>query len=897
MQTLTTAQEAQRLLPGVTGVWAVVGTLDQYLVATVTKRYASAALTLSANTYVDALAGLDLGFTRLPDRAGLASVASFSLDIRDEEDESATTGTHTQSNDEVVVYWQYYTGSDAETDLLEIARGVIERDSVDGYTWRWQCRDGSKKDLRAIPSTLLDPTTYPYAWTPGLPVPECFGNLNVAPYSAGGDVPALAPCKFTDWTALKLTSSLRKTTGGAVYQWYPEASAFAEVSTVSHVSNITTAADPARVLRLRPSRTKTTNDVSAYAAAMDADTSTSTAIVSGDNLDLWLAGCAALGAMTALKVVVLASGVYTLTVKDDATVKYGPTSQNGDATVSLTVGDYSDSWDIALLNVEIDGTGNATIGNVYLQIEFDDYLSFGAAEPLLFQSVTGFEDSTANYYDGAVVSSAGTALRNPVHQVQAILRAKNLHNLATAHVDATRAAEAAAVRTAWHFDWAFPLDEQDPERVLEDIGVEAGLYIWKKGGQWRVVARDKNRSPSHFFLGRYHCPARGDDVAGPQESALRVVPADASQIINEVAVRYAPHPATGTYPRVAIASGKYRLTGSCLVDDTTATLTDTSATFVTDGVVAKSGDKTGEYIYVEGDTTYEVQSVVSETQVTVAAVDGGAVSEIDTSTTYYLGPHIDAQALVSQRVYKTVSALGSETSMREAGGYAAKFIREKSTAEAFRDYVIEWDATPRNRVEFPLHHVGAKLEEGDVFLLDDEGLFSNLRGVDLCQIAEAIDTTETDWTVESGKAGWFRVDDYVYVQTGRSTAPECVQVTAVDVSASTITVSRAQLGTEALAHDNGDQLVRCIDWKWICTGLRPPVPEEPYWRVEAEQMPNDYYPVGRCVATGYPAWTAATVSQRTQAGWATLRNGRVQETDLDSNISYVGESSGTYTIT
>jgi len=46
--------------------------------------------------------------------------------------------------------------------------------------------------------------------------------------------------------------------------------------------------------------------------------------------------------------------------------------------------------------------------------------------------------------------------------------------------------------------------------------------------------------------------------------------------------------------------------------------------------------------------------------------------------------------------------------------------------------------------------------------------------------------------------------------------------------------------------------------------------------------------VGTVVSPGYPDYDAATDEQRVASGWGTLPNGRVNELDPDSAISYVG---------
>lgn len=900
-RTLSAGQETERVKQGITGLILAKATYDQYGLATYVRRYGTSAVALSGNDWLDMFAekGLDLGSTTLKEEGGLSYAPGFTLRLRDEGNESDISGTHVISNDEVILYWLFYTGSDVEGDLVELIRGVVTKDQISGYLWTLRCVDGSKIDFRNLPFDTLNSAQYPYAWTPGLPIPEAFGNLNIEPFTPGGRAPALAPCTFTDRFSLLCTSSFTKKTGGSAtaWQWYSGAGQFGYLPNSTESNDVLDVSAPERILKLRGSRAKGSNDVVGYRQAIDGDSATSVAIVNTDNLDVWLAGCPKLGDMTALKVRILAAGNYTVTVKDDTTIKSGPSAVSGDQIITLTLGDYSAQWNIALLNVEIDGTASATIEEIFLQIEFDDFLAFQDAEPSIYQTIVGFEDQTAHYTDGAVISGAGTALRNPVHQIAALLRATNLTGLETVKVNSTYLDAAATSRTDWYFDWWFDPSRQVREDIFESLCFQAGLHQWKKEGAWRVVARDKDRSPSHFFLGRYHCPVKGNKLDGLVEWDFENLPADGSQIYNEIAIRYGKHPATGVYQKLVAASGQYRLTGTCSVNGPAETLEDLSATFQTHGVVAKDGNNPGERIYVEGYLDLEVVAVNSQTEVSVVAVDGGVIPDVS-SATYYLGPHVDGTAILSQISFKVVNALGGtrQRSFLEQGGFTTDYVQDDATALEMLTYFKQWFAIPRIRIKLGLYHYGIKLEEGDVFLIDCEKLFANDRGVALTELDEDIDTSETVWDVTAGEAGRVRVGDYLYTQSSRDVAPECVLVAAVDVALSQITVSRAQLNTHAILHNTGDTLYR-VTKKFLCSSLRPPIPSDPVSRVEAEQMPNDYFPVGICVATGYADWGDASAEERTQSGWVTNWNGRVVDAEPDSEYSHVGPDSGTYVIT
>jgi len=881
-RTLTAGQEAERVKDGVSGVWTVVATWDEFGEATTTKRWASRAYTLSSNTYAGIIAqnGLDFGMLRIKPNGGLAPVYSWTLKLRDEEAESTITDTHVVANDEVIVYFLFPTGSETDSDRIEVMRGVVERNTTRSNVWTLKIKDDSKKDLIQIPTTTLDPVTYPYAYSLGAIIPECFGNLNIGPDDVSNSIVSLARCRTTDRFALTASSSLKKKTGTTVYQWYSASHRFAKLVTTSELAGVVTVDDPARIMWLRPSRPKVSNDVSDWYDTVDSNASISAAIVNTDNLDVWLSGSPKLGAMTALSIKIKASGSYNYTIYNDTTSITGPTGVTGDTSYALTLGSFDD-WALSLLNVEIDGTGNATIEEIYLQVEFDDFLAVSDEEPDLFQIVSGWEDLTTAYNDGAVVNSSGSVLRNPVNILQALLRGSNLNNLPAASVDSTSFTIAEASRSSWNFD--FVMDEQVSDQFLDKFCFEAGLYLWNIEGQWKCAAMDKSRVPEHFFHGGYHMPIVGSALEPmKQQYDLEITPVNASSIFNEIAIRYAPHPATSRPQKAEIASGQYRLTGTANTVEVGSTLTDASATFVTNGVIA------GEHIYVSGDTLYSVTSITSETILVVAPVAGGAVTD-GTSVTYYLGPNIDGDAFVSQQAYKVVNALGGnrQKTFLDDGGFKSQFIRNETTAGLLKDHAIEWFSQPRDRIKFSLSHDGILVEPGDFLYLDHPKLKSSQRATEVTLIIEAVDSSETVIDVTAGEAGLLRADDYIYLQESNSTAPECMKIISVDTGTDQITVTRATLNTKAQTFSTGVTIYHVTE-KWVVTGVKPLSPTNTKIQIEAEEVPPSYFPVGVVVIDAAPDYSTATASQRAQSGFASLRNGRQVDTDPSSAISFAG---------
>jgi len=882
---LSTQANNNRFLDGVEIVWLVEATFDQYGAATVVKRYGSQAITISSNAYEDSMAdgGLDFGWATVANKGGLAAVATASLKLRDEESISNLADTYVLQNDEIIFYACFIDGAQVASDFIEIARGVVESHNAGKNVWAIKLKDASKLQLQRFPTKLVDPTTYINAYQFGQPVPISFGNLNVGPNDGAGVSPSLAPIRMTDRFSLLGTAGLYKKTGSTAYQWYDQANAFAEIITSSEASDIITLDDPERKILLRPSRAKTSNDVTNWYYVADGDLTNTLAVGAGENLDVWLSGSPKLGELTALTIEIKAAGSYTYTVKDDTTIILGPTAATGDATLTLTSANFV-SWDLALLNIEIDGSSDCALETIELDVRFDDFLAFQDQAPRMFEKVTGFEDLTAHYADGAVIDSSGNVLRNPTHILQAILRGKDMMELATAKM-INGWSDAETSRASWYFDFA--IDSQLNVDFLNDYCFQAGLHLYPEEGGWSVAAMDNTRTPSHFFHGEYHMPVL-NGLSAPSEwhYDLTITPAPISDVINEVALRYKKHPAIDEYKAIKIASGRHRINGNCTIvsSGSTGTLTDSSATFVTGGVIVN------EYIYVSGDKEYKVDIITDETNLVISPVDGASgVLDAASSTAYWLGPNLNSDSLLSQLSFKTTTALGgtAQETAFDDGGYKSGLIQDDSTAQLLVDHIIEWNSQPRDRMEFPLFHSSIDVQLGDVCYIDHFNMRTSKRPITLSTVAGSHNSTTTTLSVATGHSGLFRVNDYIYVVAAVSGVPECMKITAINTSTDDLTVTRGTLNTEGQALSGTETIQRCQE-KWMVTGVKQISPSSPFLKVRVEQMPPSYKPIGQVVSASYSVYSVATEAEKAGSGFATQYNGKVVDAEADSNISYVG---------
>lgn len=874
-------------------VWLARATFREPGLSDQVRYWGSRALTLGGIDYRDLFfrralsgagggggAGLSFGRLHIPRAGGLASVASTSLLLSDLEGESDVGNEYVLFNDEVIFWVVFIDGTERPEDRIEITRGVVHRSRVrDDGTWALTVKDDSRRLLIGFPTFTVDPLTFPRSTAHGRPYPFVFGRMDTSPASGEGRSSYLAPCLVTDSLggpdvapALHEVARL-----GRLWEWNGGGGILAEVLNTSAdpETGIITLDGPLRRVTLRGRRARPDlNDLADdWPRVTDNDLASFASLTAGQSVAVYLGGISRLGTMTAIRVAVdCLEGDITVTVRDGDTERATLEGGRGTTTVPLELDDWS-SWDLALLNVQVAGRTDADIADIRVEVSFD---SFAAADqdPELWAEVQGYVDRVSNYADGNVVVRDGDLLRNPVHQIAAILRDRRL--IAAQSQRLVRGwQEAAAARDDWLFD--FHLDGQHDADWIDGFLQQAGLAMFPEAGGFSITALDEKKVPTRFFHGDFHMVER-ELAPASRSHGFQVTPVDPSQIINEIHLRYARHGPTGEYRRTFTLSGHHRLTGLCSVS-AAGVLTDAAADFRNVGA--------GETAYVEGAGDLRVVRVLTATTVEVVNPLGGAVFAVAAGTRYYMGPNLDSILKVSQLSFQTTNALGEQQEgFAEAGGLTSDLIQNPATARRFCEFIRQWFAFPRDRVRFFLPWLGVNLRPGDVCMLEHYRLQAKRRPVMLGDTAQAVAATHPTLTVSVTSVDAVRVDDWLMVQDAAG-RPEVWLVTAVDYGGDTITVERAQMDTQPVALATGSPLFR-LTVRWLVTDVLPMSPGDGVQEVQAVQMPNVYFPVGRVVSDGYPEFSAATAEQRNTSGWATLFNGRVAELDPDSELSHVG---------
>jgi len=892
VKTLSALALAEKVKNATSIVWLLEIDADSPDEASVTLYYGSRKYTLSANAYLDFFTptGLRLSWDRIRTGGGLASVATVQAAIRNETVESNVTDTYFLENDIMRVYLGFVTGAEVKSDAVQIAKSFIEDTPFDIRAWLLDGIDGTDKDFDSIPRDIVNLVDYPDAPYDqyAKPIPWAVGALNVGPHDDAGAFAFLAPCRCTNGFLREFTPGKRCDVYGTPYQYYEAAKRYAEIPVASYTqaAEIVSIDDARRSMRLYPVLPSGTNDVTDYPKVFDGDAATSVVVGAGANLDVTIGGVPKLGTIVSALIQINSAPAlsYGYDILYNGASIFSNASVSGDQTITLidAATDHADDWDFELYEVRIAGHGdNPTLEQIYLEITYDDQLTSDRQALSVHQKVTGWEDLAANYEDGAVIDNSGDPLDNPAHVLAAGLRGKALMELGTADVDATAVATAATARTGWSFRFS-------EDKIVDDIGwlnrycTEAGMHLFKSfEGKWKMVAMDKSRTPEHTFLEDAHIAVKNPEAPRANwEPDINFGKTPVRDLINEVVLKYRKDRGTNEYSAIEIASGRHRVTGTCSTSTSTAKLTDASATFVTDGV------KVNDSCYVVGDKDYTVSAIDSETVLSLTAVIGG-VNDNAAGTTYYVGPNLVGEMKRSQLRYKTTNPLGEETKdFRNVGGYGSDLIGDATTAANLIAHLQDWRAERRLTVEFATFLNAIDVELGDACFFDHSWLPTSKRPVKLGTLTNS--ETAGSTAFESATNTLFRANDFVLVND-----LEVVKVSSVNYSTTDFVVVRGQCNTVAVAHASGVSLKRLNTIKWEVTGIKIEV-ETAQIRLEIQEMPPNYKPVGRVVAAGYPVYDTATAAQRAQSGWATLLSGRVEENDVYSAISYVGPDTGTY---
>ena len=873
--------------------------------STSTLRYGTRKYTLPSTsvTYDDKLreGGLSLGWHQARIGGGLAEVAGFSYVLANEGQESVTlSDEYFLENDAVRVYLIFVSGSEAAADKIEIARGVIENYPFSMRDFTFDVIDGSDKDFSEFPTRDVNLIEHPYAPMDTLAkvIPVPFGNVNVGPFSGDGSTPFLAPTRNIDIFLRKYISGTANDSYSTAYQYYANARRMAEVLQKTQSSTTYfTVDDFTRKLILSPVMPKSTNEVADWYFVADGKYSgggaTTVTLALNTDLDVYIGGCPKLGSVTAVTCeIISAVGEWDYNVLIGTTSLASDTDVSGNQSITLAASTWEDDWDFERVSVEINGKEAATITEIYLDVRYDDQQTTEAESLPIYQATVGFEDVTANYADGAVISSSGTALRNSVDILHALFRGKTLLNLPTADINTASFTTAKAARTDWNFD--FVIDNALNIEFLNEYAFQSGLHLFKDfQGLWKVVAQDKDRIPTQSFWSDHNIALRNPDAVPEEyEYDVEFARTPIRDIINEVALRYRLDRTTGEYTKMAVASGRYRNTGTGTL--TAAGLfTDASANFSINGTTVN------DTLYIATDKAYTVSAIAPSGVTTLTLTSSTGINVHGSATTYYSGPNLTGEMIRSQLRYKTTNPLGQELKdFTDVGGYTSDLIADDTTAQAFVDHITTLRSQRRLQVEFGTWLNAVDVELGDTVWFDHPWLPVSRRPVQYTTLGASLSNSATTVTVQTGFSTMFRQvsgsteKDYIKIDN------EVMKVLTIVTSgsANTITVTRGEAGTQAVAHDNGAAVYHLNRVRWEVVGLQYDV-ENVQIRVQAQETPPAFKPEGRAVSSvAYSGvnWNSATEAQRIQSGWATPFNGLMIQDDDFSNYSNTGPDRGVY---
>lgn len=831
-----------------------------------TERYGARKYTVGAQSYEDLLISIsDLRMAMRPG-GGIAQVSDVTLGINNAGGESNFLDTYFLSNDEVDLYAIFVTGAEDTGDKIALFKGIVQDIDFDWETFTIRCADRSFQKYRKFPAETINFIDWPYVPFDNIqkPLPVPFGSLYNQPDNQTGDLrTALAPCICTNIYDQEYTSGRFLDSHSIPYVYYSAAKRYGRVVDYTQTGDFFTIDSNKRYVYLHPVRALATNDVSDHRLAWDLDSSTSATVGNGDNLDLQMGGCIKLGSVYSGSVLVwiFASGNYNYTVGGASG------SAIGDKSVTLNHANYEDNWNFEELEVKIDGTvvtastlafvsatkkitdsanglavfktgatievsgstnndgtytivtggvaaeivvsealtdegagasvtidTEAEIEEIRLRVQFYEQESMERAGQEVYQSCNGYKDVASQYHDGGLVATGGK-LENPSHILEAIFRDRTWGmNRPVADINLSAFDDAATALSGWKF--LFALTEKVDKPWIEEFCRQSKMRLFEDyAGETKVTVFDKTNACVGFFNNANIAVLNPDAPPPQQRSSFSLKKSQLSEIKNEIVLYYKRDP-IGNYAGFKAATGLFRLSGTAgALVASTGKFTDATATFETDGV------KADDVLVCETvNTGFTVDAVDSETQLSVSAITGSVPDR--TGEDYWIGPTLNYDCWLSQQRHKTVNVLEIKSDL----------IHDDTTAGYLLDYLVEYFTIRPLLAEFATWFNAVHLELGDLVYLNHDRLPAGKRAAPTSSLASAMNDSQTTAVVATGEGSRFAADDMILIGS------EVMKVTGV--STDTLTVTRAQANTVAVAHDSG-ATVSLLYVKWEVIELIP----------------------------------------------------------------------------
>ena len=836
---------------------------------------------LGANTYRDLV--MRLGEVRIfiNPGGGLAYVGDWSLTLLNPIDAPAggrlsdMLDDYFLENDEVRFGLVFRTGSEGSADQLRMFTGLIQSARINTMGFTLNAKDATRVSLRDVPQEFLDRIRFPDAPlnVQDLPYPVPFGNMNVEPFNTSGSPAVLAACIATNIFDGEYTPGLYCKSYGQPYVYYRSARIYGRIESYTQTNQFFTIDSASRFASILPMRPDAGNDVSTWRYVSDRNSATSVSLVNGDNLDLRMRGAPKLGTVTAIEIKIQGSGQnvgYTISKTGETDIT-GTTSAYP-AAIDISSWDFSSDWDFENIVAKIDGPASSTttIWSLTLDVTFDEQETGDKLAFPVFQSVTGYQDVSTQYQDGAAIVSANQLLSNPIYQAVALMRDKRMGmRIASADIETSNLSAEVAKISDWKFDYS--LTQSMTVDQFSEMLRQGKIRLFRTfDNKWKFSVFDETDDPIAVFDRTNITVANPDAEPEDRGSSFEAYQSPLSEVYNEIVIDYGWNPALGVFTSQEVATHHYTLTGTAVLNSTAGTLTDSSATFQTDGV------QVGYKVFVIRDKLYTVDAVNSETELEISpSVLGAGIS--NRSDTYYLGPNYDFNCHRSLLKYKQPNRLHVQS----------QHIHDETTAQNLLQYLIDYFSQRRYMAKFKTWLNAVDVEIGDLVIIDDEDLPPRKRPQTIATVGTGGTTKAATTGIPVANPGAYilRPEDRLIVRpAGARLVREGWKVTSSDGAAGTVAVSRGYSGTVARSWVAGDLIQRAIT-KWEVVEQRI-MQSSNEIEITVRETPRHYTPVGYAAPSGTPDYTSADAVQIAASGFACFPNGEASWLDEDSSISF-----------
>ena len=394
---------------------------------------------------------------------------------------------------------------------------------------------------------------------------------------------------------------------------------------------------------------------------------------------------------------------------------FSPTSDELDLQVLLvTDGIFNRTWTLS---------GSILLRQTTSTSQTEDDFSDEEIANQTFLLATGYKDDRTRYKDGNEISQANRVLKMPPDVIQALYRDKEIGNdLSISEIDLPAFC---AIRANMDKELDFQLFSEMTRADFSDLAEQSNIHIINNlEGKLSAIDHPSWRTDPVFILEDKDILI--NQATGAPAIAIETTPQE--ELANEFFLRYGYNTITNEYEKFIIKTHVHTAQGTGSLNHTTKVLTDPNQNFT--ALPISVGDMICmPEIYLAARIT-----AITQNSLTLAA---SAVSASQNNLKYFIGPHFNYDCYLSalQNFSKDTgetrdreqSDRNTETVVFKSGKIESKYIRDKRTANAYLQSLIERFSLQLFYARIDTTAIVEQLKRGDIITVNSSHITATHR--------------------------------------------------------------------------------------------------------------------------------------------------------------------------